>query len=99
VASRGTTAAFIKAGCNHIRTVNRPNFSLSTSNLVDIPAEALSIDKSSSLKSGQRAAERWLETNLETYLTKFRKSLYLYAFFYIFSLLHSSTPLPLSFSG
>jgi hypothetical protein len=44
VASRGTTAAFIKDGCNHIRVVNRPNFSLSLSDLVDIPVEARSID-------------------------------------------------------
>jgi hypothetical protein len=44
VASRGTAAAFIKAGCNHIRAVNRPNFSLSLADLVDIPVEARSID-------------------------------------------------------
>jgi hypothetical protein len=31
VASRGTTVAFIKAGCNHARAVNRPNFNLSAS--------------------------------------------------------------------
>jgi hypothetical protein len=43
VASRGTTAAFIKAGCNHARAVNRPNFSLSSSDLVDVPAEARSV--------------------------------------------------------
>jgi hypothetical protein len=43
VASRGTAAAFIKARCNHARAVNRPNFSLSPSDLVDIPAEARSI--------------------------------------------------------
>jgi hypothetical protein len=43
VASRGTVAAFIKAGCNHARAVNRPNFNLSPSDLVDIPAEARSI--------------------------------------------------------
>ena len=35
VASRGTTAAFIKARCNHARAVNRPNFSLSPADLVD----------------------------------------------------------------
>jgi hypothetical protein len=35
--------AFIKAGCNHARAVNRPNFSLSSSDLVDVPAEARSI--------------------------------------------------------
>jgi hypothetical protein len=43
VASRGTTAAFVKAGCNHIRTVNRPNFNLSLSDIVNIPFEARSI--------------------------------------------------------
>jgi hypothetical protein len=39
VASRGTTVAFIKAGCNHTRVVNRPNFNLSSSDLVDIRTE------------------------------------------------------------
>jgi hypothetical protein len=33
----------MKAGCNHVRAVNRPNFDLSPSDLVDIPAEAQSI--------------------------------------------------------
>jgi uncharacterized phage infection (PIP) family protein YhgE len=40
VASCGTAAAFIKVGCNHARVVNGPNFNLSASDLVDIPAEA-----------------------------------------------------------
>jgi hypothetical protein len=43
VASRGTTAAFIKARCNHARAVNRPNFNLSPSDLIDISTEAQSI--------------------------------------------------------
>jgi hypothetical protein len=43
VASRGTTAAFMKAGCNHARVVNKPNFNLSLSDLVDVPTEAQSI--------------------------------------------------------
>jgi chromosome segregation ATPase len=43
VASRGTVAAFIKVGFSHARAVNRPNFKLSASDLVDIPAEARSI--------------------------------------------------------
>jgi chromosome segregation ATPase len=43
VASRSSVAAFIKAGCNRARAVNRPNFSLSSSDLVDVPAEARSI--------------------------------------------------------
>jgi fructoselysine-6-P-deglycase FrlB-like protein len=43
LASRGTAAAFLKVGCTHAKTVNKPTFSLSTSDLVDIPAEAQSI--------------------------------------------------------
>jgi chromosome segregation ATPase len=43
MASRGTAAAFMKARCNHVRAVNRPNFVLSSSDLDDIPAEARSI--------------------------------------------------------
>jgi predicted nuclease with TOPRIM domain len=43
VASRGMTVAFIKAGCNHARAVNRPNFGMSPADLIDILAEARSI--------------------------------------------------------
>jgi hypothetical protein len=43
VASRGTAVAFIKAECNYARAVNRPNFNLSSSDLVDISIEARSI--------------------------------------------------------
>jgi hypothetical protein len=43
LASRGTTAAFLKAGCTHAKIVNKPTFSLSSSDLVDIHGEARSI--------------------------------------------------------
>jgi hypothetical protein len=43
VSSRGTAAAFLKAGCTHGNIVNRPNFSLSASDLLDIPSLARSI--------------------------------------------------------
>jgi hypothetical protein len=43
LASRGTAATFLKAGCTHAKTVNRPTFSLSPSDLIDIPSEARSI--------------------------------------------------------
>jgi hypothetical protein len=43
LASRGIAAAFLKAGCTHAKTVNRPTFSLSPSDLIDIPSEARSI--------------------------------------------------------
>jgi hypothetical protein len=43
LASRGTAATFLKAGCTRAKIVNRPNFSLSPSDLVDIPSNARSI--------------------------------------------------------
>jgi hypothetical protein len=43
VASRGTAAAFLKAGYDHGKIVNRPNFTLSPSILDDIPGLARSI--------------------------------------------------------
>jgi hypothetical protein len=43
LASRGMAAAFLKAGCMHTKTVNKPNFSLLPSDLVNIPGEARSI--------------------------------------------------------
>jgi hypothetical protein len=43
LASRGTTVAFMKAGCRHGKMVNKPTFSLSPLDLVDIPSEAWTI--------------------------------------------------------
>jgi hypothetical protein len=43
LASRGTAVAFMKAGFTHGKIVNRPNFSLSLVDLVDIPSLARSI--------------------------------------------------------
>jgi hypothetical protein len=43
LASRGTTAAFLKAGCMHAKTMNKSTFSLSLSDLINIPGEARSI--------------------------------------------------------
>jgi hypothetical protein len=43
LASRGTSTAFLKAGCMHAKNLNRPNFSLSASDLVDLPNIARSI--------------------------------------------------------
>jgi hypothetical protein len=43
LASRGTAVAFMKTGCTHGKIVNRPNFSLSPTDLTDIPSLARSI--------------------------------------------------------
>jgi chromosome segregation ATPase len=40
LAFRGTTVAFLKAGCTHAKIVNRQTFSLSPLDLIDIPSEA-----------------------------------------------------------
>jgi hypothetical protein len=44
VASHGTAAAFMKVGCNHARAINKRNFNLSSSDLVDVPTEDRSIE-------------------------------------------------------
>jgi hypothetical protein len=43
LASRGTAVAFIKSGCEHGKIFNRPNFSLSPTDLIDIPSLSRSI--------------------------------------------------------
>jgi hypothetical protein len=43
LASHGMAAAFLEAGYTHAKTVNKPNFSLSPTDLVNIPREARSI--------------------------------------------------------
>jgi hypothetical protein len=43
LASRGTVVPFMKSGCTHGKIVNRPNFSLSPVDLIDIPCLARSI--------------------------------------------------------
>jgi hypothetical protein len=44
LASCGMTDVFLKAGCTHAKTVNKPNFNLSPSDLINIPGEARSIE-------------------------------------------------------
>jgi hypothetical protein len=68
LASRGTAAAFLKAECTHAKTVNKPTFSLSPSDLINIPSEARSIGKDSLLKFGLKMDESWLKTKLGIYL-------------------------------
>jgi hypothetical protein len=43
LASHCMAAAFLKARCTHAKIVNKPNFSLSPSDLINIPGEARSI--------------------------------------------------------
>jgi DNA repair ATPase RecN len=43
LASWGTIVAFMKTSCTHGKIVNRPNFSLSPADLIDIPSLARSI--------------------------------------------------------
>jgi hypothetical protein len=43
LASCGTAASFLKADCTHAKILNRPNFGLSASDLVNIPNIARSI--------------------------------------------------------
>jgi hypothetical protein len=43
VAARGTANIFAKAGCKHLRDVNKPTFDISPADLANIPVEAISI--------------------------------------------------------
>jgi hypothetical protein len=43
IASRGTSVAFLKSGCEHEKVINRPNFSLSPADVDNIPNLAQSI--------------------------------------------------------
>jgi hypothetical protein len=42
VAARGTASIFAKAGCNHLKIINKPTFGICPSNLSKIPDEARS---------------------------------------------------------
>jgi hypothetical protein len=45
LASQGTAVAFMKSGCTHGKIVNKPNFNLSSVDIIDIPSLARSIGK------------------------------------------------------
>jgi hypothetical protein len=70
VASRGTAAAFLKAGCTHGNTVNRPNFSLSASDLLDIPSLARSIGNRFMTQIWVNGGRKMAATKLEAILSR-----------------------------
>jgi hypothetical protein len=43
VATRGTASIFAKAGCKHLRDVNKPTFTISPADIENIPSEARSV--------------------------------------------------------
>jgi hypothetical protein len=43
VATRGTDAVFAKAGCNHLKIINKPTLGLSALDFDNIPTKARSI--------------------------------------------------------
>jgi hypothetical protein len=71
LASRGTAATFLKVGCTHAKTVNRPTFSLSSTDLIDIPSEAQSIGNRFITQIGLRVDESWLRMKPETCLNRY----------------------------
>jgi hypothetical protein len=54
----------MKAGCTHAKEVNKPTFNLSTSDIVDIPAEAQSIGNRFITQIWLRAGVSWLAMKL-----------------------------------
>jgi hypothetical protein len=71
LASRGTAAAFLKAGCTHTKIVNRPTFSLSSADLVDIPGEARSIGSRFITQIWAKGVGIWLVMRPEAYLSRY----------------------------
>jgi hypothetical protein len=61
VAARRRVATFAKAGCNHLKTINKPTFNISLSDLDDILIEARSVGNRFIAqiwtKGGQKVAE------------------------------------------
>lgn len=43
VASRGTAAIFEKAGCTHLKSINKPNFDISPADLTEMSTEAVCV--------------------------------------------------------
>jgi hypothetical protein len=71
LASHGTTAAFLKAGCTHAKIVNRPTFSLSSTDLIDIPGESRSIGSRFITQIWAKVVGNWLVTRHEAYLSRY----------------------------
>jgi hypothetical protein len=92
VASHGMAAAFIKARCNHARAVNRPNFSLSPNDLIDIPPEARSIGNRFITQIWAKGVRELARDEARNLLNKVKKSFYLCAFILYFILPCSSVP-------
>jgi hypothetical protein len=76
LASHGTSAAFLKAGCTHAKIVNRPTFSLSPIDLVDIPSEARSIGSRFITQIWGRVVGIWLVTRPEACLSRYETYTY-----------------------
>jgi hypothetical protein len=70
LASRGTAVAFIKSGCEDGKIVNRPNFSLSPTDLIDIPSLARSIENRFITQIWVKGGRKWLATKLEATLSR-----------------------------
>jgi hypothetical protein len=70
LASRGTAVAFIKSGCEHGKIVNRPIFSLSPTDLIDILSLAWSIGNRFITQIWVKGGRKWLATKLESTLSR-----------------------------
>jgi hypothetical protein len=95
VASRGIAAAFVKAGCNHIRTVNRPNFSLSPYDLDNISAEASSIGNRFITRIWAKGGREFAGNEARALLNK----VYEISLPSCFIIFYSSIPFPCCFLG
>jgi hypothetical protein len=67
VVARGTAAIFAKAGCSHLKSINKPTFNIS---LIFLVKPEVWVTDSLPI-FGRRATGKLLETKLVHYLTKY----------------------------
>lgn len=98
VAARGTTAIFAKTRCNHLKSVNKLTFSISPSDLGNIPAEARSVGNRFVTKSGRRVVGKSPETKLGRCLMKYKNSCLL-IFFHLLPVCYRAILIQCCFQG
>jgi hypothetical protein len=94
LASRGTAAAFLKVGCTHAKTVNKPNFSLSPSDLINIPGEARSIGNRFITQIWAKGGRELARDQARNLLKSVRNLYLLFALIFLF-FYHHFYPIPL----
>ena len=80
VAAGGTDAIFAKAGCNHLKNVNKPTFNISPADLENIPSEAQSVGNIFVTQIWTKGGRELAGNEARAFLDEVWKCLYFYFF-------------------